>query len=98
MQCAVAIQLDCFVALLLAMTDGVQPVFAALAIHRMRGRVRLLFFDWFAPSPITFPIFGGVLDSTLGSSAPLPVESRGSLVKTPAKKIIGNIEEMPMAA
>ena len=42
--------------------------------------------------------FGGVLDSTLGWSAPLPVESRGSLVKSPANKINGNTEEMPLAA
>ena len=58
MQCPVAIQLDCFVAPLLAMTGKVQAVFAALAIHRRRGTVRLLFFDWFAPSPITFPFWG----------------------------------------
>jgi len=42
--------------------------------------------------------FGGVLDSTLGWSAPLPVESRGSLVKSPAKKSNGKTEEMPLAA
>jgi hypothetical protein len=42
--------------------------------------------------------FGGVPDSTFDWSAPLPVESRGSLVKPPAKKIIGNNEEMPLAA
>jgi hypothetical protein len=41
---------------------------------------------------------GGVMDSTLGWSAPLPVESRGSLVKPPAKKINGKTEEMPLAA
>jgi hypothetical protein len=48
--------------------------------------------------PDHFLVFGGVLDSTLGWSAPLPVESRGSLVKSPANKIIGNNEEMPLAA
>ena len=48
--------------------------------------------------PNHFPVFGGVMDSTLGWSAPLPVESRGSLVKSPATKIIGNTEEMPLAA
>jgi hypothetical protein len=45
-----------------------------------------------------FSLFGGVPDSTLGWSAPLPVESRRSLVNPPSKKIIGNYEEMPMAA
>jgi hypothetical protein len=43
-------------------------------------------------------IYGGVLDSTLGWSAPLPVESRGSLVNSPAKQINGKTEEMPLAA
>ena len=56
------------------------------------------FFDWFAPNRFTFPIFGGVPDSTLGWSAPLPVESRRPLVNPPSKKIIGKHEEMPLAA
>lgn len=81
-----------------------------LAIRRAGRMVRPLFFDWLArlrrdtTSNWKSPIgnlkfsFGGVLDSTLGWSAPLPVESRGSLVKLPAKQINGKTEEMPLAA
>lgn len=72
----------------------------------------VLFFDWLHTNPTVVPCEasgrmrtmmvvlqnGGVLDSTLGWSAPLPVESRGSLVKSPAKKINGKTEEMPLAA
>ena len=42
--------------------------------------------------------FGGVLDSTLGRSAPLHVEVGSYLVNSPAKKLSGNYEEMPLAA
>jgi hypothetical protein len=47
-------------------------------------------------SLITFS--GGVLDSTLGWSAPLPFEDEGWPRKSSFKKIIGNYEEMPLAA
>ena len=57
-----------------------------------------LFFDWLAPNHPVLPIFGGVPDSILGWSAPLPVESCGSLVNSPAKKSNGKTEEMPLAA
>jgi hypothetical protein len=42
--------------------------------------------------------FGGVLDSTLGWSAPLPFEDEGWPRKSSFKKIIGNYESMPLAA
>jgi|GEM_PF-1637775 len=42
--------------------------------------------------------FGGVLDSTLGWSAPLPFEDEGWPRKSSFKKIIGNYEAMPLAA
>jgi len=45
-----------------------------------------------------FFIFGGVLDSTLGWSTPLPFEDEGWPRKSSFKKIIGNYEEMPLAA
>ena len=45
-----------------------------------------LFFDWLAPNHPVFPIFGGVPDSILGWSAPLPFESVRSLVNPPAKQ------------
>ena len=71
-----------------------------LAITRVWVMVLHSFFDWSALTCVTqsLSLYGGVLDSTLGWSAPLPVESRGSLVKSPATKIIGNNEEMPLAA
>ena len=38
---------------------------------------------------------GGVLDSTLGWSAPLPVESRGSLANPPAKQQTAKLKKCP---
>ena len=60
------------------------PSGSVLAIGRMRRMVPLPFFDWptnqsFLNSSfllLTFSL-GGVPDSTLGWSAPLPVESDG---------------------
>ena len=82
-----------------------------LAIAPVRPIVWPSFFDWLHTNhpavdrcrssglwSSATPFYGGVLDSTLGWSAPLPVESRGSLVKPPAKKTNGNTEEMPLAA
>jgi len=46
----------------------------------------------------SFSHFGGVLDSTLGWSAPLPFEDEGWPRKSSFKKIIGNYEAMPLAA
>ena len=73
------------------------------ARHRMplevSGKRRMVSARSLIARPIaSLSLFGGVPDSTLGWSAPLPVESRGSLVKSPATKIIGTYEEMPMAA
>src|SRR5438046_257488 len=89
---------------------GFMPVFDGRG-RRLQSRAHgascaVLFFDWLARLwrvalirvAQSLSHFGGVLDSTLGWSAPLPVESRGSLVKSPAKKLIGNNEEMPLAA
>jgi hypothetical protein len=42
--------------------------------------------------------FGGVPDSTLGWIVSLPVEDEGWPRKSSFKKIIGNFEEMPLAA
>jgi len=67
----------------------------------------LRFFDWYAHNFFGFCIplfnssfftFGGVLDSTLGWSAPLPFEDEGWPRKSSFKKLIGNYEEMPLAA
>jgi len=67
----------------------------------------LTFFDWYAHNFLnsafrifhsSFSAFGGVLDSTLGWSAPLPFEDEGWPRKSSFKKLIGNYEEMPLAA
>ena len=61
--------------------------------------VTVPFFDWFALGEADgLKFFGGVLDSTLGWSAPLPVESRKVSRKSPFEPIRGTYEEMPMAA
>jgi hypothetical protein len=88
------------------------PPAAALAIDGHGGMLVGPFFDWRAPIndlwSLAFGILdfgicrvsghGGVPDSTLGWIPSLPVEDEGSPRKSSFKKIIGNYEEMPLAA